>query len=180
MAAWIRDATILRWAELTERLSRQELTPGLVTALLLENPLPARAVYDARRIHLESASPACVWTGDRLTANNCDIDHAIPFSLWHNNDLWNLFPMRSALNRAKSDKLPTRRLLLARKEAITQAWEQAYTTYPNRFNAETASFAGKDIAGKTQWPGQLFTLFAEAVEVTAIQRGAERWEPQVK
>lgn len=177
MAAWVRDATILRWADLTQKLSRQEVKAGKVLGLLLEDPLPEREVGDARDLFLKEGDPLCVWTGAKLARKKFDVDHAIPFSLWHNNDLWNLFPAKSSVNRSKSDKLPSRRLILARKDCITLTWEHAAHAYPERFSAESASFAGENITGQTSWPDSLFSVFAEAVEVTAIQRGAERWEP---
>ena len=175
MGAWIRDATILRWGELTERLAKREISAGRVIGLLIEDPLPEREVADARRVFKDTGR--CVWTGQSLRTQNLEIDHAIPFSLWHCNDLWNLFPVSTSANRAKRDKLPTHRLIMARKKAIQEIWEIQHDAFPTRFDTESSSFAGIDLAEKVDWPEHLFSFFSEAVEVTAIQRGAERWEP---
>ncbi|MGC9490954.1 MAG: methyltransferase domain-containing protein [Thermovirgaceae bacterium] len=175
MGAWIRDATILRWAELTERLAKREISAGRVIGLLIEDSLPEREVADTRRVFKDTGR--CVWTGQPLRAQNLEIDHAIPFSLWHCNDLWNLFPASTSANRAKRDKLPTHRLILARKKAIQEIWQMQHDAFPNRFDTESSSFAGIDLTEKVDWPESLFSFFSEAVEVTAIQRGAERWEP---
>lgn len=177
MGPWVRDATILRWAELTQHLSKHEITTGQVLELLLEEPLPEWVVHDARELFLKNGKPACVWTGERLEKKGFDVDHAIPFSIWHNNDLWNLFPVKGAVNRSKADKLPRRRLILGRKANILDIWERFFDAYPQRFRAETATFAGADITRQDHWPERLFDLFSEAVEITAIQRGVERWEP---
>jgi len=175
MGAWIRDATILRWGELTERLAKREISAGRVIGLLIEDPLPEREVADARKVFKDTGR--CVWTGQSLRTQNLEIDHAIPFSLWHCNDLWNLFPVSTSANRAKRDKLPTHRLIMARKKAIQEIWEIQHDAFPTRFDTESSSFAGIDLAEKVDWPEHLFSFFSEAVEVTAIQRGAERWEP---
>jgi very-short-patch-repair endonuclease len=45
----------------------------------------------------------------------------IPFSLWRNNDLWNLLPAHPAVNNAKRDLLPSQSLLRQRREAL-QNW----------------------------------------------------------
>ncbi len=177
MPAWVRDATILRWADLTQKLSRGEVQAGKALGLLLENALPEREVGDARRLFLKDGEPVCVWTGEKLPRGRFDVDHAIPFSLWHNNDLWNLFPVKSSVNRSKTDKLPSRSLLLSRRKSIIDTWERSAAVFPERFDAEVSAFAGKSITSSVNWPGALFFLFSEAVEVTAIQRGAERWEP---
>jgi len=177
MGSWIRDAAILRWAELTERLARQSITSGQVLALLLEESSPVRNVHDAMRLLQSSFDTSCIWTGERLQPRGFDVDHAIPFSLWHNNDLWNLFPAKRSINRLKKDKLPTRRIIVARKEAIVETWEKYSIAYPERFRSEADTFAGQPLFQVDDWPDRLFGLFAEAVEITAIQRGSERWEP---
>jgi hypothetical protein len=177
MGSWIRDAAILRWSELTERLSRQSVPSGQVLALLLEEPSPVRNVYDAIRLFQNSENMSCIWTGEHLQQRRFDIDHAIPFSLWHNNDLWNLFPVKRSINQWKKDKLPSRRILIARKDAIIETWEKYSATYPERFGSEADAFAGQPLLEADNWPNRLFALFAEAVEITAIQRGSERWEP---
>ena len=177
MGSWIRDASILRWAELSEKLARQSVTSGQVLALLLEEPSPDRNVYDAKQLFQNSDDTSCIWTGERLRQRAFDIDHAIPFSLWHNNDLWNLFPVKSSINQLKKDKLPSRRFLITRKNSIVEIWEKYITTYPERFRSEADTFAGQPLLKTDCWPDRLFSVFAEAIEITAIQRGSERWEP---
>ena len=177
MGPWIRDAAVLRWAELSERISRGRVKAGQVFSLLAENPLPEREVTDARNLFQRPGFHECVWTGEPLDKKNLAIDHAIPFSLWRCKDLWNLFPVNKRINLHKSDKLPSRRLILARKGSICGTWEHYHQEYPARFGTETESFCGREIAGRAQWQDRLFSLFAEAVEVTALLRGAERWEP---
>ena len=48
-----------------------------------------------------------VFTGDAINKEKYDVDHFIPWSFVMNDELWNLMPMDSNLNSAKSNKLPS-------------------------------------------------------------------------
>ena len=47
-----------------------------------------------------------IFTGKPIQAKQYDIDHFIPWSFVMNDELWNLMPMDSSLNSAKSNRLP--------------------------------------------------------------------------
>ncbi len=47
-----------------------------------------------------------VFTGRVIASNQYDVDHFIPWSFVMNDELWNLMPMDSSLNSAKSNRLP--------------------------------------------------------------------------
>jgi CRISPR/Cas system Type II protein with McrA/HNH and RuvC-like nuclease domain len=64
----------------------------------------------------------CVWSGQRLTNGQYDIDHVLPYSIWFNNDLWNLLPSNSQINGKKSDKFPSPELILKQSEIIISYW----------------------------------------------------------
>ncbi|NLE60773.1 MAG: methyltransferase domain-containing protein, partial [Planctomycetes bacterium] len=88
---WIHDAVILRWAELTSDISKKHIKASATIDLLLTIPIPERDVADARSTYRQLATLYCTWTGAALPKGFA-VDHIIPFSLWHNNDLWNLVP----------------------------------------------------------------------------------------
>ncbi len=178
MGPWIREATILRWSELTRDLARQEIGTGEILELLIRDSSPARNVQDSRDLFRGLESLKCIWTGDRLGRRAWDVDHAIPYSLWHNNDLWNLFPAASTANREKRDRLPTRRLLDHRRQTIQETWETVSARWPARFFHEAKVFGETLDAKATSWPDRLFRSFCEAMEITALQRGVQRWEPE--
>lgn len=67
----------------------------------------------------------CVWSSKSLK-QQYDIDHSMPFARWPNNDLWNLLPTDSKVNRQKNDRLPTEHKLIASKERIQHWWHQAW------------------------------------------------------
>ena len=103
--SWIKDATILRWAELTQKISHNSVRASTVIDLLLTNPLPERDVGAVRTIYDGLHQKYCVWS-DKSLGSSYDIDHAIPYSLWHNNDLWNLLPANSQANNSKRTNSP--------------------------------------------------------------------------
>ena len=47
-----------------------------------------------------------VYTGEAVIPKQYDVDHFIPWSFVMNDELWNLMPMDSSLNSAKSNRLP--------------------------------------------------------------------------
>lgn len=176
---WIVDAVIVRWAALTERFAyRQGLRSGDVLPLLLARPEPERATAQARAIYLASHAGHCVWSGRELSQRSLAVDHVIPFALWGNNDLWNLVPAHAAVNGDKSDKLPAGALLLDCRGAILQNWCLLRDAMPDAFDAQAQHLLGLRPTRGDGWRGELFARLREAVEVTALQRGVERWMPK--
>jgi SAM-dependent methyltransferase len=173
---WIQDAVILRWAELTSEISRKEIRPSEVIDLLLTVPIPERDVSDAKRAYSQALVSECTWSSFPLR-KSFDIDHIIPFALWHNNDLWNLVPAVPSVNLAKSDKLPTRGLLMARRDRIVGCWEVLRAAYRARFDYEVCRVAGVNTL-PSDWQSLAFQYVSDAVEFTAVQRGCRRWQPE--
>jgi hypothetical protein len=174
---WIIDAVILRWAELTERFGvRQGIRSGDVLPLLLATPEPQRATLVAREVFLRHGWSRCVWS-DRPLTRPFVVDHMIPFSLWGSNDLWNLLPVDPRVNNNKSDKLPATTLLKARRTSIFEAWRALRDAVPTPFDRQAIHLLGEPIGTGANWEDRLFTRVREAVEITALQRGIERWSP---
>jgi len=172
---WIKDAVVLRWAELTHELSRQTTKPSDVIDMLLSTPMQERDVFDARKVYSDIHDKKCVWT-DASLQSRFDVDHIIPFSLWHNNDLWNLMPALPVINSQKRDKLPARELMTARKNWIMFYWERLREIHKQRFDTEAVKVIGSASLGRN-WQDMLFSSVIEAIEVTATQKGCERWKP---
>jgi len=174
--AWIRDATVLRWAELTERLSKGSIRASTAIDYLLMDADPERDVHAARTLYGELKAKHCVWS-DALLGNDFDVDHALPFSLWRNNDLWNLLPTHPKTNNSKRDGIPTQRLLHRRRDAVLHYWGAMRQRYPRRFAREAMTLVSEPVASSGNWERPLFAAFCEAIETTAVQRGCNRWEP---
>jgi hypothetical protein len=178
MGHWIRDAVILRWAEMTARLSQGAVGAGAVVDKLLESAEPLRADPVIRAFYEEQQGGlACVWTGKGLSAG-FEVDHAIPFAFWQASPSWNLFPASRNVNNAKRDKLPTSALIRRREEPIVGYWRMLADRFPARFGREVRALLGAEVAPAGNWEKPLLSGFVEAVEYTASVRGAERWEPR--
>lgn len=175
---WIVDAVIVRWAALTERFAvRQGISSGEVLPLLLARPDPARTTAMARQVFQAAQVDRCVWSRRRLDEQRFAVDHVIPFALWGNNDLWNLQPTHPQVNGEKSDKLPAAQLLEAARPAMITNWELLRSEVPEVFDRQAEALIGRRPSGQLDWQVELFGRLREAVELTAIQRGVERWVP---
>ena len=104
--------------------------------------------------------------------DNFEVDHVIPFDLWHNNDSWNLLPASKTANGKKSNKLPSSELLKRRKDSIVGYWEMLKNLEDVKFNKEAETLL---ILPATNWQNSLFGQMSVAIEMTALQRGVGRW-----
>jgi SAM-dependent methyltransferase len=174
---WIGDAVIVRWAALTEKFAhRQGLTVGDVLPLLLARPEALRATTLARQVFQAAGMSRCTWSNKGLKPDFA-VDHIIAFSLWGNNDLWNLVPADPKTNLSKSDKLPAKLLLLDRRAGLFESWEVLRSDSPHAFDRHAHHLMGTPLAASGDWQPALFSRLKEAVELTALQRGVERWVP---
>ena len=86
----------------------------------------------------------CVWTGKRLSDATLDVDHCMPWSAWPCEDLWNLMPADSKVNRhQKRQRLPSAAALSSARDNILEWWDRAYVASGQarslRFFAEAAA-----------------------------------------
>ena len=49
----------------------------------------------------------CIYSGQKLTLNNFELDHYLPWSFVAHDNIWNLIPVLADANRSKSDFLPS-------------------------------------------------------------------------
>ena len=174
---WIRDSLLLRWAELCERFSLRidpTIHRGVVLPYLIQPEDPEREQGLARRLYAEASPLTCVWSDRSISMATMDIDHALPFSLWHNNDLWNLLPAASAVNRSKSDKVPTPEFLRRRQDAIVSNWRFAQQIETTVFQHELLRTLGR--FRPESWELDLFQHLSERAAQAIYQRGEEPWE----
>lgn len=170
---WIRDALVLRWAELTSKLSLR-INTGDVLTLLLTVPVIERDVTRARQCYLKQTSLHCVWSGKAITHKQLAVDHVLPFSLWGNNDLWNLLPSHAAVNRSKSDKIPVAGLLIKQRDLIVDSWQFLQQQEPAMFDFELERTLGANTSGN--WQAPLFDYLKRSCEYSVHLRGADIWE----
>ncbi|WP_338820609.1 HNH endonuclease domain-containing protein [Acidovorax temperans] len=174
---WIRDAVIVRWAELTGRFAyRQGVSSAEVLPLLLAQPEAERTTSHARQAFEAIGWNECAWSGKQLNTGFA-VDHVIPFSLWGNNDLWNLVAADQRVNLNKSDKLPARELLWDRQPILMRGWEALRDCLPLAFDQQAEHLLGERLGRHGSWQTTLFARLSDAIEMTAVQRGVERWSP---
>lgn len=112
-AEMIRDNTvsILGWINYEKvkwLQNNNPEVPGLVYKLAPMDE-KIRKLNNVRKLWegiLELSEVRDVFTGEEIISKKYDVDHFIPWSFVMNDELWNLMPMDSSLNSAKSNKLP--------------------------------------------------------------------------
>ena len=168
LSPWIESAALLEWAQVTSSISRGGTTVADALSMLMEDYEPERDVYDARVAYQGRGGLHCVWSGKSIRDNRFDVDHAIPFSLWRCNDLWNLLPASPQVNNRKRDMLPTVDLVSRSSERIVGCWEMMSERHEARFFSELDQFIGRPLP-RDNWQKPAISRLKEAVEVTAVQ-----------
>ena len=110
-----------RWRETTYALNRDEFATDKIDAMIYKTIFTDRNTNIGRQFLPEDCY--CVWSGKKLTHGRYDVDHVLPYSIWFNNDLWNLLPCDPKVNGKKSDKIPSPELILKQKELIISYWD---------------------------------------------------------
>ncbi|WP_044412423.1 methyltransferase domain-containing protein [Thiomicrospira microaerophila] len=134
-ACWIEPVAIQEWAQLMQRFSDNQ-SVALHTILSKLSWIDAKHAthYARQRVDqlLAQETPLhCVWSAKPLRLNQAyAIDHCLPFARWPNNDNWNLLPSHTQINLSKSDKLPSKDLLLHAKPLIMDWWQRAWSETP--------------------------------------------------
>lgn len=133
-----QDSILFKWAEFSVNASDSNLSIEKVVNKVLKNPITERDVRKSKNIYAnilaKEGKVYCTWTGKSI--KNFDVDHMIPFSIWKNNDLWNLLPSSKNMNNQKRDKIPSVDLIERRKEMILYYWGLIYQSQANRFQKE--------------------------------------------
>lgn len=177
MGRWIEDSIILRWADFSAERpynKANNIKLSTILDLLLYSIETKRDVSIVKKILESKVSLDCVWTGKNV--KKYDIDHALPFSIWRNNDIWNLFPADSKVNNSKRDKLPSRKLINNSRKRIFDYWDMYFEKVANLFLYQAGNFCGTQFTDLSKMTREtLFSAFNETVEVSAEQRGVVRW-----
>jgi hypothetical protein len=133
-----QDSILFKWAEFSVNASGNNLSVHKVLNEVLKSPITLREIKESKKLYKEilkkEGNIYCVWTGRKIS--NYDIDHLIPFSVWKNNDLWNLLPSDSRINNQKRDKIPTPEFIEQQKNLILNYWEIIFESQSNRFQKE--------------------------------------------
>jgi len=135
------DAILQQWAQWTANVRKDKgISAHQALDILTTTPETERNVEDARKVYREMLASRgkldCVWTHRPVRAPDLDVDHAIPYSLSRNNDLWNLLPTHRFVNAKKRDRVPSPQLVAARAGSIREYWESLRGSYPDLFQRQ--------------------------------------------
>jgi hypothetical protein len=132
-ASWIEPSLLSEWVRLMQSYlkaqDRDASYDRLMQALIWLDPerdtTLVRAVTNG--LLLAERPLRCIWSGQRLSANNFDVDHCFPFAAWPCGDLWNLMPTNRVVNQKhKRDKLVTASMLENARERMEEWWQVGY------------------------------------------------------
>jgi hypothetical protein len=175
------DTILFKWAEFSVQVSGQTLSVTQVLNEVLKSPVTEREILESKNLYrsiLKSDGKVrCVWSGD--TISRYDIDHIIPFTIWKNNDLWNLLPARPDLNNQKRDKVPSPGLIDNQRELITHYWGLIHAHKPQRFHKELQS-ALLGYNTDTGWHEPAISQLKNSCDHLITMRGFEGWNGLAK
>jgi hypothetical protein len=132
------SSTIMsKWKEKTLVLNKDQETINEIDKILT-NIIDERDTSKSRQVF--SGKQICVWTGKTIEENKMDIDHILPYSVWENNDFWNLLPSDRNLNqKQKKDKIPTSKLIEKQADIIINYWKIYEKELPVIFQSQIKS-----------------------------------------
>ncbi len=171
-----QDSVLFKWAEFSVSASGNSLTVDNVLNEVLKSPITRREINESKKLYKEilqkEDSIYCVWTGKKI--KKYDIDHLIPFSVWKNNDLWNLLPSDSKINSQKRDKIPTPEIIERQKGLILEYWDVIYKNQSLRFQKEIQiALLGNN--SFDSWKSTAIIKLKESCEYLIETRGFEGW-----
>jgi hypothetical protein len=171
-----QDSILFKWAEFSVNASGLKLSIEQVINEVLKNPITEKEINESKKIYKdilnEKGKVYCVWTGNEIL--KFEVDHLIPFSIWKNNDLWNLLPSTPKINNQKRDKIPSPVLIEKQKHLITNYWELIFNKHTNRFQKEfQLALLGSDTFNDWQQIG--INRLQKSCEYLISKRGYEEW-----
>jgi hypothetical protein len=174
------DSLIYQWAEFTSKASGGSNTVASVMETLRTVPETGRAVNEARQVYTKlygkHHSLECVWSGKPINdIAMLHVDHMIPFSVWKNNNLWNLLPTSENVNAKKRDKIPSPDFIRKRSDAIVSYWDHMFEVYPRRFSREINLALIGSPEKLPGWPDAALERLREKCEYLINVRGFDAW-----
>lgn len=171
------DNVLFKWAEFSVNASGNTLSTGKVVNEILKFPITERDVECSKKLYKDiiktNGVVNCVWTGRLIDVY--DIDHMLPFSIYKNNDLWNLLPSSPPTNKSKLDKIPSVNLITKQKDLIIHYWEIIHQYQNERFmNELQISLLGNH--AKNNWQESAFSQLLQTSKYLIETRGYPTWQ----
>lgn len=144
---WIEDSLSIQWAELSTKINKDGKFGYHLDLITKSVQIDERSTRDIRKL-LNGKNVECVWTGKKL--ETFDVDHMIPWTIWRNNDLWNLLPTDPKVNNQKRDMLPDPSIIKKRYDSIKRYWEIYETALPNLFSQQIQKGLGVNGSSRSE------------------------------
>lgn len=173
---WIEDSLILQWTYMTVELNKTEKQGAIINgAKYLEFHTvnffePQRDTYEIRKL-FKNKDLKCVWTGKAL--KEFHVDHMIPWSVWHNNDIWNLLPADPKTNSKKSNYLPSDKKIENSFERIKNVWEIYAENFEDLFKRQMKYSLG--IEGGAAFTSEGKEALIHTLQRIHIRQGVSFW-----
>ena len=172
-----QDSVLFKWAEFSVNASGNHLSVEKVLNEVLKSPITERDIAESKKHYKEilkkEGKVFCVWTGRNIS--KYDIDHLIPFSVWKNNDLWNLLPSDSRINNQKRDRIPTPEIIERQKNLIIDYWGIIFENQSTRFQKEIqVALLGNH--SFNSWKTTGISQLQNSCNYLIEKRGFEGWE----
>jgi hypothetical protein len=172
-----QHALLFKWAEFSHQASGQTIPKEEIYESMGQYPVTDRKIADSRHIYngllAKKKYVYCVWTAKKI--RQFDVDHVIPYSVWKNNDLWNLLPTDATVNSQKSDKIPEPQLIERRRDLIFEYWDLAREAQEIRFSKEVQyALLGSE---SIDWKNQALKQIQNNCEYLIETRGHTPWSP---
>ena len=172
-----QDSILFKWADFSVNASGNQLSVQKVLNEVLKSPITFREIKESKKLYKEilqkEGNVYCVWTGRKIA--DYHIDHMIPFSVWKNNDLWNLLPSDKKINIQKRDKIPTPEVIERQKNLIIDYWEIIHKHQSGRFKKEIqVALLGKHPFDS--WKNSAISQLQNSCNYLIENRGFEGWK----
>lgn len=171
------DSILFKWADFSVRASNKILSFEKIINEILKSPITEREIRESKKIYTDilqkTGSVYCVWTGKKIS--RYDVDHLIPFSVWKNNDLWNLLPSDSKTNNHKRDKIPAPELIEKQEDKIIYYWDLISEKQKARFEKELKIALIGDESFEN-WKKVAISRLKETCNYLITNRGYEEWK----
>ena len=172
-----QESILIKWADFSVQASKSKINFSTVIEKLILYPITERDAEDTKKLYKSVISKHkeinCVWTGCGIKKLN--VDHVIPFSIWKNNDLWNLLPAEEKINNNKSDKIPSKNLIESRKDSIFSYWDLLLESNSKRFQSEIeVTLLGHEF--NQNWRRESINKLKDTCSYLINERGYEEWK----
>jgi len=164
-----------KWKQKTNLLNANQIISKDIIDKLSGDTLEVRETNTIRKLLPDNK--VCVWSGKKLQGDNYDVDHVLPFSVWFNNDLWNMLPTDRKLNQQKKKhKIPTRKLIKKRADIIIDYWNFYKKTMPLLFDSQIkVALIGEDDKNINKFEIAIESLCKKS-DYLIFDRGHEKFE----